>query len=45
MKTFIFRYLGSAQKETVHAKDKGDAYNKLYERGIPFYVVELVREV
>ena len=45
MKTFIFRYLGSTQKETVHAKNKGDAYNKLYKRGIPFYVVEFVREV
>lgn len=45
MKTFIFRYIGSGQKETVHAKDKGDAYNKLYKRGIPFYIVEFVREV
>lgn len=45
MRTFIFRYIGNGQKETVHAKDKGDAYNKLYERGIPFYVVEFIREV
>lgn len=45
MRTFIFRYIDSGQKETIHAKDKGDAYNKLYARGIPFYVVELIKEV
>lgn len=45
MRTYIFRYIGTSTKETVHAKDRGDAYNKLYERGIPFYVVELIREV
>lgn len=45
MKTYIFRYLGSTQKEAIHAKDKGDAYNRLYKRGIPFYVVEFIKEV
>lgn len=45
MKTFIFRYIGTSSRETVRAKDRGDAYNKLYKRGIPFYIVELVKEI
>lgn len=45
MRTYIFRYLGSNSREIIHAKDRGDAYNKLYKRGIPFYIVEFVKEV
>lgn len=45
MKTYIFRYIGSTTREAIHAKDREDAYNKLYKRGIPFYIVEFVKEV
>ena len=45
MRTYIFRYIGSTARETIHAKDRGDAYNKLYKRGIPFYIVEFIKEV
>jgi hypothetical protein len=45
MRTFIFRYIGSTSRETIHAYNKGDAYDKLYKRGIPFYVIEFVREI
>ncbi len=45
MRTYIFRYLGSTAREAIHARNKGDAYNKLYKRGIPFYVIEFVKEV
>lgn len=45
MKTYIFAYIGISLKEVVHAPTLGEAYNKLYKKGIPFYAIKLEREV
>lgn len=45
MKTYIFAYIGISLKEIVHAYNVGEAYNKLYKKGIPFYAIRLEKEV
>ena len=45
MKTYIFAYIGISLKEVIHAHNVGEAYTKLYKKGIPFYVIKLEREV
>lgn len=45
MKTYIFAYIGISLKEVIHAHSVGEAYNKLYKKGIPFYVIKLEKEV
>ena len=45
MKTYIFAYIGISLKEIIHAHNVGEAYNKLYKKGIPFYAIKLEREV
>lgn len=45
MKTYIFTRIGTSLKEIVHAHNVGEAYNKLYRKGIPFYAIRLEKEV
>ena len=45
MRTYIFAYIGISLKEVVYAHNVGEAYTKLYKKGIPFYVIKLEREV
>ena len=45
MRTYIFAYIGISLKEIIHAHNVGEAYNKLYKKGIPFYAIKLEREV
>lgn len=45
MKTYIFSRVGISLKEVVHAHTLDEAYNKLYKKGIPFYVVKLEKEM
>lgn len=45
MKTYVFIRIGISLKEVIHAHNVGEAYNKLYKKGIPFYAIKLEREV
>ncbi len=45
MKTYVFSRVGISLKEVVHAHTLDEAYNKLYKKGIPFYVVKLEKEM
>lgn len=45
MKTYIFTRIGTSLKEVIHAHTLGEAYNKLYKRGIPFYAIKLEKEM
>ena len=45
MKTYIFAYIGISLKEVIHAHNVGEAYTKLYKKGIPFYAIRLEKEV
>ena len=45
MKTYIFTRIGTSLKEIIHAHTLGEAYDRLYKKGIPFYVIKLEREV
>lgn len=45
MKTYIFTRIGTSLKEVIHAHNVGEAYNKLYRKGIPFYAIRLEKEV
>lgn len=45
MRTYIFVRIGIPLKEVVYAHTLGEAYNKLYKRGIPFYAIKLEKEM
>lgn len=45
MKTYVFIRIGTSLKEVVYAHNVGEAYNKLYKKGIPFYVIKLEKEI
>lgn len=45
MRTYIFTRIGTSLKEVIHAHSVGEAYNKLYKKGIPFYIVKLEKEM
>lgn len=45
MRTYIFIRVGTSLKEVVHAHNMGEAYTKLYKKGIPFYAIRLEKEV
>ena len=45
MKTYIFTRIGTSLKEVIHAHNVGEAYDKLYKRGIPFYAIKLEKEM
>ena len=45
MKTYVFIRIGISLKEVIHAHTLGEAYDKLYKRGIPFYVIKLEKEM
>ncbi len=45
MKTYIFIRIGISLKEIIHAHNMGEAYDKLYKRGIPFYAIKLEKEM
>ena len=45
MKTYIFVRVGISLKEVVYAHNVGEAYSKLYKKGIPFYAIRLEKEV
>lgn len=45
MKTYVFIRIGIPLKEIIHAHNVGEAYNKLYKKGIPFYAIRLEKEV
>lgn len=45
MRTYIFTRIGTSLKEVIHANNVGEAYNKLYRKGIPFYAIRLEKEV
>lgn len=45
MKTYVFIRIGISLKEIIHAHNVGEAYNKLYKKGIPFYAIRLEKAI
>ena len=45
MRTYIFSRIGINLREVVHAHTLGEAYDRLYKKGIPFYAIKLEKEV
>lgn len=45
MRTYIFSRIGINLREVIRAHTLGEAYDKLYKRGIPFYAIKLEKEM